>query len=370
MKRVQRIYEAATYQKEAERDLEEAELMEDDNRYLRREARRLVGDTIIGANFGLKEVTGMASRVAGLDSTVLLLGETGTGKDVFANAIHHLSPRKDGPFVKVNCGAIPDTLLDSELFGHEKGAFTGAVKRNKGCFERAQGGTIFLDEIGELPPQAQVRLLRVLQDKNIQRVGGDNSIPVDVRVVAATNRDLEQMVTEGTFREDLWFRLNVFPIQLPPLRDRPLDIPALARHFVESKAQDLKLPRIPQIDPNAMEALANYEWPGNVRELANIVERELILNPDGPLDFKRIGPAFSRQITNANASMSETTSPTKQDRVIDNTSYNLDDAIATQIQKALNKANGQIHGKDGAAVLLGVNPSTLRSRMKKLGMSA
>ncbi|HSR13373.1 MAG TPA: sigma 54-interacting transcriptional regulator, partial [Thermodesulfobacteriota bacterium] len=203
------------------------DLLADDNRFLHREILHISGDEIIGAEFGLKKVIELVRQVAHLNSPVLLLGETGAGKDVIANAIHYSSPRKDGPFVKVNCGAIPETLLDSELFGHEKGAFTGALSQRRGRFERAHGGTLFLDEIGELPPQAQVRMLRALQYREIERVGGGNPISVDVRLIAATNRNLEEMVRAGQFREDLWFRLNVFPIPIPPLRERAQDIPAL-----------------------------------------------------------------------------------------------------------------------------------------------
>ncbi len=220
-------------------------MLADDNRYLHRELFRLAGDEIVGADFGLKGAMEMVRQVASLNSPVLLLGETGVGKDVIANAIHYSSPRKDGPFVKVNCGAIPETLLDSELFGHEKGAFTGALSQRRGRFERANKGTIFLDEIGELPSQAQVRMLRVLQYKEIERVGGTNPISVDIRLIAATNRDLEEMVRAKQFREDLWFRLNVFPIRIPPLRERREDIPALVRHFIERKSRELRLSALP-----------------------------------------------------------------------------------------------------------------------------
>ncbi len=208
------------------------DLLADDNRYLHGELRRRFGDEIVGANFGLRQVMQKARQVAPMDSPVLLLGETGTGKDVVANSIHYASSRSKGPFVSVNCGAIADSLIDSELFGHEKGAFTGALSQKRGRFERAHKGTIFLDEIGELPLKAQVRLLRVLQSREIERVGGVRTIPLDIRIIAATNRNLEQMVAEKTFREDLWFRLNVFPIWIPPLRERPMDIPSLIQHFI------------------------------------------------------------------------------------------------------------------------------------------
>jgi transcriptional regulator with GAF, ATPase, and Fis domain len=202
------------------------ELLADDNRFLTDELRRLAGDEIIGADFGLRHVMGLVSQVAPTDSPVLLTGETGVGKEVIANAIHHGSSRRGGPFIPVNCGAIPDSLLDSELFGHEKGAFTGALFQKRGRFERADKGTIFLDEIGEMPLEAQVRLLRVLQNREIERIGGANPIRLDIRIIAATNQDLATRVQEGRFREDLWFRLNVFPIKIPPLRDRTSDIPA------------------------------------------------------------------------------------------------------------------------------------------------
>jgi len=211
-------------------------LLVDDNRYLHGELRRLSGDEVVGANFGLKDVMHKVQQVAALDSPVLLLGETGTGKDVIANTIHYSSSRSNGPFVSVNCGAIPDTLIDSELFGHEKGAFTGALSQKRGRFERADKGTIFLDEIGELPLQAQVRLLKVLQSKEIERVGGDKTISLDIRIIAATNRNLEEMIGLQQFREDLFFRLNVFPIWIPPLRERRTDIPTLLEHFINLKA--------------------------------------------------------------------------------------------------------------------------------------
>ena len=211
------------------------ELLADDNQYLQRELLKDSGEQIIGADFGLADVMQGAQQVAVHDSPVLLLGETGVGKDVIANHIHQISSRRDGPLIKVNCGAIPDALMDSELFGHEKGAFTGAMSRKRGRFERAHGGTIFLDEIAELPPPAQTRLLRVLQNKEIERVGGDETISVNIRVIAATHRDLQAMVREGEFREDLWFRLNVFPITIPPLRARTNDIPALAEHLISMR---------------------------------------------------------------------------------------------------------------------------------------
>ena len=327
------------------------DLLADDNRYLHGELRRLYGDEIIGANFGLKDVMEKAGHVASLESPVLLLGETGVGKDVIANAIHYSSTRKDGPFVSVNCGAIPETLIDSELFGHEKGAFTGALSQKRGRFERADKGTIFLDEIGELPLQAQVRLLRVLQSKEIERIGGDKTIQLDLRIIAATNRNLENMVQDGDFREDLWFRLNVFPIVIPPLRYRKQDIPALLQHFISLKVRELKLPNIPEAIPGSVDILMNYAWPGNVRELSNIVERAMILNPAGPLDFSALIPG------------KEMESPEQPSHSI--STDNLDLLISNHISSVVERTNGKVHGPGGAAEILGVNPSSLRNKMRK-----
>jgi transcriptional regulator with PAS, ATPase and Fis domain len=350
------ITQDITYRKAVEKKLEEARLTEDDNRYFQRELYKLTGDQIIGANFGLKEIMEKVRVASAVDTPILLLGETGVGKDVIASAIHYSSERKNGPFIKINCGAIPDTLIDSELFGHEKGAFTGAISQKRGCFERAMKGTLFLDEIGELPLQAQVRFLRVLQDKVIERVGGTQEIQLDIRIIAATNRNLHDMVTDKRFREDLWFRLNVFPILVTPLRDRKMDIPALLQYFIEKKAVELKLDTIPEIIPGAIDDLIAYDWPGNVRELQNIVERELILHPDGPLKFEGFNTPktgiSNRQVV-------------KEDYP---GSRKLDDVIAHHIQKVLVLTEGRIHGKGGAADQLGVNASTLRNRMNKLGI--
>ena len=329
-------------------------LLADDNRYLHGELRRLSGEKIIGANFGLRDVMFKVQQVATLSSPVLLLGETGVGKDVIANAIHYSSLRNNSPFVGVNCGAIPETLIDSELFGHEKGAFTGALSQKRGRFERADTGTIFLDEIGELPLQAQVRFLKVLQSKEIERVGGIKTIPLDIRVIAATNRDLSEMVKKQLFREDLWFRLNVFPIWIPPLRERKSDIPALLQHFIDLKSRELKLPAIPSLSPGSVDSLIEYHWPGNVRELQNIVERALILNPSGPLTFEHMDPTIRGKVP----LQSETATHIAT----------LDEVASRHIRQVLMKTGGKIHGKGGAAELLGINASTLRNRMKKLGI--
>lgn len=328
----------------------------DENEYLQRKLFHPEDSAVVGATGGLGGVMELVKRVAPLDSQVLLLGETGVGKDVVARAIHRLSRRHAEPFVKVNCGAIADTLLDSELFGHERGAFTGAMAQRRGYFERADRGTIFLDEIGELTPSGQVRMLRVLQYKEVQRVGGSTPVPVNVRVIAATNRNLDEMVKEGEFREDLWFRLNVFPIEVPPLRRRKGDIPGLVEHFIRGKWKELRLPGPPGLVPGAMKRLQSYDWPGNVRELENVVERALILSRGEPLRFDSIpGPASSE-------------SPRKGDAG-DNPPVPLDEVIADHIRSVLRATHGKVHGPDGAARLLGVNPSTLRSRMEKLGIA-
>ncbi|HET6420040.1 MAG TPA: sigma-54 dependent transcriptional regulator, partial [Geobacteraceae bacterium] len=253
--------------------------------------------------------------------------------------------------------AIPESLIDSELFGHEKGAFTGAATEKRGRFERADGGTIFLDEIGELPPQAQVRLLRVLQDREIERVGGTRAIPVDIRVIAATHRNLESMVSENRFREDLWFRLNVFPIIIPPLRQRKDDIPALTRHFVARKSMELGLINPPAIAPGALQRLMSYAWPGNVRELQNLVERELIRHRGGQLSFESLVPTEDN---------SEALNLQESSSI--NASLKLDELMSQHISKVLKMTNGKIHGPGGAAELLGLEPNTLRARMDKLGV--
>jgi hydrogenase-4 transcriptional activator len=328
------------------------DLLADDNRYLQNELRQIKGEQVIGAEFGLKNIMELVHQVAPLSSPVLLLGETGTGKEVIANAIHHLSLRKNAPFIRVNCGAIPDSLIDSELFGHEKGAFTGAMAQKRGRFERAHGGTIFLDEIGELPPEAQIRLLRVIQEKEIDRVGGTESIRLDIRVVAATHRNLEQMLSEGKFREDLYFRLRVFPIAIPPLRHRKEDIPMLVQHFIQKKAREMGLDSVPSLQPGTLDRLIHYSWPGNVRELENAVERALIISKGGLLKFADISQTSIEPV--ADKQRPEVTK--------------LDVVMARHIRKILNLCHGRVEGPHGAAKFLDIHPSTLRKRMNKLGI--
>lgn len=410
------------------------EAVEADNRALRsRLERQDIVETIVGGDSGLREVTERIAQVAVTDVPVLVFGETGTGKEVVARAIHARSERAKGPIVCVNCGAIPPGLVDSELFGHERGSFTGASGTRKGWFERADGGTLFLDEIGELPLDAQVRLLRVLQERMFERVGGTRSIHVDVRVVAATHRNLEDMVQAGTFREDLWYRLSVFPVALPPLRERLSDIPALAAHFAWRAGKRLGgAPLVPS--ETDVELLIGYEWPGNVRELAAVIERAAILGggkklnvaaalgvravnrPSGPPPAgPGVGPAFAFQApgtanghggynghgpahglatgnghSNGHGNGLGQTSGLGQAsshggalgalsahgglQVIlpapssDEPFHTLDQAMAKHIERALEATQGRIEGKGGAADLLDINPHTLRSRMKKLGV--
>ena len=330
----------------------------DDKTFLQKELSPGLTDEIIGKNCGLRHVMDMVRQVAPLNSTVLLLGETGVGKEVIANAIHYSSSRKNAPFIKVNCGAIPDTLIDSELFGHEKGAFTGANTNKRGRFERANTGSIFLDEIGELPHPAQVRLLRVLQNKKVERVGGSKSVALDIRVIAATHRNLEQMIQENKFREDLWFRLNMFPIFIPPLRQRQEDIPALTRWFVRMKSKELGLLQPPAIAPGALDRLVKYDWPGNVRELQNVVEREIILFEGEMLEFRSLLPG-SRAVKQRSFHDKEPGLPEP---------VRIDEAMALHIGKVLAYTGGKIHGPGEAAQFLDINPSTLRSRMQKLGI--
>ena len=333
---------------------------------LTRLQRQDISEVVIGESGGLAMVMERAAQVAPTDAPVLILGETGSGKEVIARAIHARSRRARGPVVRVNCGAIPTELVDSELFGHERGAFTGAIGTRKGWFERADGGTLFLDEIAELPLAAQVRLLRVLQDGTLERVGGHQTISVDVRIVAATHRHLEAMVAEGSFREDLWYRLSIFPIRLPALRERMEDLPALAAHFAEGAGRRLGGSGLTPTSSD-IELLCSYSWPGNVRELAAVIERAAILGNGKWLEIRTaLGdtsvhspsrPPAERVLGNG-ASGSDATRHLAT----------LDAAMADHITQALKACRGRIEGPFGAATLLGINPHTLRARMRKLGL--
>ncbi|HEU0014067.1 MAG TPA: sigma 54-interacting transcriptional regulator [Longimicrobium sp.] len=333
----------------------------DKSALLTRLGRQEIADAVVGEEAGLRSVMERVAQVAPADVPVLLLGETGTGKEVIARELHRRSPRAAGPVVRVNCGAIPAGLIDSELFGHERGAFTGAVGEREGWFERADGGTLFLDEIGELPLEAQVRLLRVIQDGTFERVGGRRTHAVDVRIVAATHRDLLSMVQAGRFREDLWYRLSVFPIRLPPLRERTDDIPALAAHFAARAGR--RLGGFPLVPSDAdVELLVRYPWPGNVRELAAVVERAAILGGGQRLELAAalgVSPPPPPQ-TEAYALPAPAPSPGIAP---------LDAATAQHIERALAASHGRVEGPFGAAAMLGVNPHTLRARMRKLGIN-
>jgi PAS domain S-box-containing protein len=307
-------------------------------------------DEITGGSPALRQVLEQVQRVAPTDSTVLILGETGTGKELICRAIHHDSLRRAQPLVKLNCAAIPSGLIESELFGHEKGAFTGAIQQKRGRFELAHEGTIFLDEIGDIPLETQPKLLRLLQEREFERVGGTTTIDTDVRVIAATHRDLEQMVADGSFRQDLFYRLNVFPVTLPPLRARREDIPILARYFAHRMSQ--RQGRRPlEFTSDAVERLLGYHWPGNIRELENIIERAVILCDGDTIDSNHVylGEAA------APAGLAGEVRPLQQVE---------HDAIVA----ALHASRGKVSGPGGAAQLLGLKPSTLESRMKKLGI--
>lgn len=334
---------------------------------LNRLGRQEMSDAVVGADTGLRHVMERVALVANSDVPVLILGDTGTGKEVAARAIHNGSPRASGPFIRVNCGAIPAELIDSHLFGHEKGSFTGAGDLRQGWFERADGGTLFLDEIGELPLPAQVRLLRVLQDHQVERVGGQETIHIDVRIVAATHRDLATMVKASSFREDLWYRINVFPILLPPLRDRTEDIPALARHFAHRAANRFGLT---YVEPSTadLNLLVNYPWPGNIRELGAVIDRAAILGNGKSLEIAAAlgpgGPVMSappRHESNGHSIVEEVSSPSIA-------LASLDTAMKSHIERALAATRGRVEGKRGAAKILGINPHTLRARMRKLGV--
>jgi len=306
-------------------------------------------EEIIGQSATVRQVLRKLEQVAPTDATVLIHGETGTGKELLARAVHDRSRRKSRPLVKVNCGSIPSGLVESELFGHEKGAFTGATQRRIGRFELAHGGTIFLDEVTELPVETQVKLLRVLQEGEFERVGNSQTIKVDVRVIAATNRDLQEVVRGGSFRADLFYRLNVFPLEVPALRERREDIPLLVNFFISRFGKSLGK-ELRGVSQKSMASLSRYQWPGNIRELQNVIERAAVLSK-GPIvqvDETTLGPEES----------------SSEEPVIDT----LENIERRHILRALGETHWVIHGKKGAAELLGINPSTLRSRMERLGV--
>jgi transcriptional regulator with GAF, ATPase, and Fis domain len=323
--------------------------------------RSELGETIVGEGSGLQQVMQRVDLVSRSEVPVLILGETGTGKELIARAIHNRSQRHSGPFLRVNCGAIPRELIDSQLFGHERGAFTGANEARQGWFERADMGTLFLDEIGELPLDAQVRFLRVLQDGYVERVGGAKSIRVDVRVIAATHRDLAGMVQKNTFREDLWYRIAVFPILLPPLRDRLEDIPALARHFAQRAAIRFGLAPVEPSEAD-IDLLQGYAWPGNIRELGTVIDRAAILGNGDSLELAAaLGLATPRGPYSESSESASTSLSSPGGRIA-----TLNDAMRRHIEAALRATHGRVEGPRGAAKLLAINPHTLRARMRKL----
>ncbi len=342
----------------------EATAEADKRSLLSRLGREGLEETIVGAESGFRQVLARVDLVARSDAPVLILGETGSGKEVVARALHTRSPRAAKPFLRVNCGAIPHGLIDSELFGHERGSFTGAETQRKGWFERADGGTLFLDEVGELTLQAQVRLLRILQDGSFERVGGQRGLHVDVRLVAATHRDLRAMVEDGRFREDLWYRIAVFPIAVPALRERPEDIPPLATHFALRAASRFgTAPRIPT--PEDIELLVSYPWPGNVRELASVIERAVILGDGADLDVATALGVAGPIAVRPPPSQAPAATPSGPAGA---SFPSLDQAMGLHIEAALARTRGRIEGPQGAAALLSINPHTLRARMRKLGI--
>lgn len=305
---------------------------------------------IVGHNSGLADVFRHVSLISHSDVPVLLLGETGSGKEVIARAIHKSSRRSSKPFIRVNCGAIQPELMDSQLFGHEKGSFTGAHAEHTGWFERADGGTLFLDEVGELSPAAQVRLLCVLQDGMFERLGGKKTIKVDVRIIAATHRELNRMTASGTFREDLWYRLSIYPVHIPPLRERIQDIPELAAHFAAKSSEKLGLFQCCPTDED-IALLKSYRWPGNIREFAAVMERAVILGMGKSLDVKA-----ALNIPAESAKETPSLFPT------------FEEAAKAHIIRALELSGGKLSGRGSASELLGLNLSTLRGKMRKYGI--
>ncbi len=338
------------------------ERLQAENLYLRQEIKLSQNfEEIIGESPAMVQAKRLVEQVATTDATVLILGETGVGKELFARAIHNLSARSERPLVKVNCAALPSNLIESELFGHEKGAFTGATSQRQGRFELAEGGTIFLDEIGELPLELQAKLLRVIQEGEFERLGGSRTIKTDIRIVAATHRDLAQMIEAGEFRDDLFYRLNVFPLTIAALRHRRDDLPQLISHFVHKFAKKLSK-SIETIPESVQAALQGYDWPGNIRELQNIIERAVILSAKGILQLDA-SFAGREPAKNPAAAKLETELAAAKDR------RSLEQVEREHILSVLGQTSWRIAGEHGAALILDLHPNTLRSRMKKLGIS-
>jgi transcriptional regulator with GAF, ATPase, and Fis domain len=323
------------------------------NQYLQEEIKLNYNfEEIISKSNNFQKVLQQIEQVAATDATVLILGESGTGKELIARAVHHISNRSKRPLVKVNCATLPANLIESELFGHEKGAFTGAMERKIGRFELADGGSIFLDEIGELPVELQAKLLRVLQEGEFERLGNPKTMKVNVRVIAATNRNLQQAIEKKEFREDLYYRLNVFPIICPPLRKRKEDIPLLVKHFCQKHEGKIGR-KITEVPGNVIDALMAYDWPGNIRELENIIERAMILSRNGILEYGEWIP--TEKIPGSENGKSSAASK-------------LEDVEKEHIIETLKKTGWKVSGEKGAAKILGLNATTLEARMKKLGI--
>lgn len=357
------ISERVQQQKELKTALAQVEHLKErliaENQYLKDEIQDQHPQEIIGQSDIMNALLERVHQVGPTDACVLIQGETGTGKELIAHAVHQASLRKSRPLVKVNCGAISENLIESELFGHEKGAFTGATQQRQGRFEIADGGTLFLDEVGELTASAQIKLLRVLQEQEFERVGSSRTLKVDVRIIAATNRDLLKRVEEGRFRADLYYRLNVFPLWVPPLRQRPTDIPLLANHFLSRICRQIGR-QCQGVSPDSRDAMMQYTWPGNVRELYNVIERSLILHRGH--DLLNVQPD-TLKAPPAPTSASQAAVKTTEGPLL-----SLAEAEKRHISLVLGQCNGVIAGDKGAARILGIPSSTLRSRMKKLGM--
>jgi transcriptional regulator with GAF, ATPase, and Fis domain len=339
------------------------ERLEQENDYLREEVNEALGHhNIIGASPGIRKVLQQIQLVAPTDASVLISGESGTGKELVARAIHENSPRKGRALIKVNCGAIPENLFESEFFGHKRGAFTGAVQDRLGRFELADGGTLFLDEIGEVPLAMQAKLLRVLQEQEIEPVGDSKTRKIDVRIVAATNRDLKKEAAAGRFRQDLFYRLSVFPLEIPPLRERRQDIAPLASNFLRLTAKKMNLP-LPRLTKVQAELLAAHDWPGNVRELQNTIERAMILGQGTKLDLESLSSPNPNVVR-------ESESPTRGNSAPMMTRDDWKRMEKELIKTALERSEGKVFGNSGAAEILKMNPTTLLSRMKALGLKS
>ena len=334
------------------RQKQKIEALQAEKAYLSQELSSQFGE-MVGQSPAMQQIFQLIDMVANESSPVLIQGESGTGKELIARAIHQRSDRKNHPFIKVNCGALNDNLLESELFGHEKGAFTGAIRQRKGRFELADGGTLFLDEIGDVSPALQVKLLRVLQEKEFERVGGEQTLSVDVRVIAATNRNLEKLITENKFREDLYYRLSVLPIKIPPLRQRREDIPLLVEHFIRQLNQ--RRGKVKKLADGALEVLMNYHWPGNIRELQNVIERLHIISPDETIPVQLVVGQFS-------SAKPQSSAEDWQNVPLEEALFNFEKQL---IIEALKKADGIKHR---AAKLLGIGTSALYYKLQKFGL--